>query len=119
MIIRVKNATGFTARSETGAMDYEIGRDESVSTAVVRGVSAVVGRESDSMPPLGRVLDPDALDVLFDPRRDGKPRVGGRLSFIFCHCRVTVDDGEYLTIRLLDHLERATDDGESSRRHLR
>lgn len=100
-------------------MDYEIGPDESVSTAVVRAASAVVGRDTDSVPPLARVIDPDALDVLFDPRPDGEPRIGGRLSFVFCHCRVTVDDGEYLTIELLDRLTGATDDGESSGPHVR
>ena len=85
-------------------MEYEIGPGESVSTAVVRAVSAVEGREPRSLRPLSDVLNPDALDVLFESRRDGRARVGGQLSFIYSNCIVTIDNGEYLT---LDHIELA------------
>ncbi|QIO24906.1 HalOD1 output domain-containing protein [Haloarcula sp. JP-L23] len=79
-------------------MEYEIGAGESVSTAVVRAVSAVEGRDSGSLRPLADVLDPDALDTLFGPRHDGSPRLGGRLTFVYSKCWVTVDNGEYLTL---------------------
>lgn len=82
-------------------MESEIGADEPVSVAVVRAVSAVGGREPGSLEPLAGVLDTDALDALFDARHGGEPRTGGRLSFVFSGCRVTVDNGEYLTVRLL------------------
>ena len=84
-------------------MEYEIGADESISEAAVRAVSAMDGREPDTLPPLGGVLDPDALDSLFDACSNGEPRVGGRLSFIYGGCHVTVDNGEYLTVRLLEN----------------
>lgn len=83
-------------------MEYEIERSESVSRAVVRAVSAVDGRKPGSLPPLERVLDPDALDALFDPQSDGAPRIGGRLSFVYSRCRVTLDNGEFLTVQPLD-----------------
>lgn len=92
----------FNRRGPDGSMDYEIGVNESVSGAVVRAVSAVDGREPRSVPPLSRVLDPDALDALFDARSDGTPRIGGRLSFVYGNCRVSVDNGEYLSIRPLE-----------------
>jgi hypothetical protein len=79
-------------------MEYEIGAGESVSTAVVRAVSAVEGRAPRSLRPLGEVLDTEAVDALFDPRDDGTPRPGGRLTFVYGQCRVTVDNGEYLTL---------------------
>ena len=79
-------------------MEYEIERTESVSTAVVCAVSAVEGREPCSLQPLAYVLDPDALDAIFESRWDGQPRTGGRLSFIYSDCRVSVDNGEYLTV---------------------
>lgn len=79
-------------------MEYEIGTDESVSTAVVRAVSAVEGRAPRLLRPLAEVLDPDALDTLFGSRGDGISRAGGRLTFVYSKCRVTVDNGEYLTI---------------------
>lgn len=83
-------------------MEYQIGADESTSTAVVRAVSAVEGREPRSIRPLAEVLDPDALDALFDSRGDGTPRPGGRLTFVYSNCWVTVDNGEYLTLHPVD-----------------
>lgn len=83
-------------------MEYDIGTDEPVSTAVVRAVSAVEGREPGSLRPLAEVLDSDALDTLFGPRGDGTPRPGGRLTFVYSNCRVTVDNGEYLTLHPVD-----------------
>lgn len=83
-------------------MEYEIGSNESVSTAVVRAVSAVEGRDPSMLPPLADILDPDALDTLFTPRFNGTARTGGRLSFIYSTCSITVDNGEYLTIQLLE-----------------
>ena len=93
-------------------MEYEIEPTESVSTAVVRAVSAVEGREPGSIGPLADVLDPDALDALFESRDTDQPRIGGRLSFVFSGCRVTVENGEYLTIEPLAGFPvyRATED---------
>lgn len=89
-------------------MEYEIGIDEPVSAAVVRAVSAVEGREPDTLQPLGAILDPDALDALFAPQFDGTARTGGRVSFVYSTCRVTVDNGEYLTVDRLDTHPRET-----------
>lgn len=95
-------------------MEYEIGTAEPVSTAVVRAVSAVEGREPRFLRPLSDVLDPDALDALFAPRGNGIPRSGGRISFVYSNCRVTIDNGEYLTLQLLDsHLDGASEQGSS------
>lgn len=91
-------------------MEYEIGPTEAVSTAVVRAVSAVDGRTPGSLPPLARVLDPEALDALFEPQSDGEPRPGGHLYFIYLQCRVTVDNGEYLTVQPLANHPRTTGD---------
>ncbi|WP_338739199.1 HalOD1 output domain-containing protein [Haloplanus salilacus] len=79
-------------------MEYDIASDESVSTAVVRAVSAARGREQCTLPPLSDVLDPDALNALFADRADGTGRAGGHLDFVYAACRVTVDNGEYLTL---------------------
>jgi len=83
-------------------VEYEIGTDETVSTAVVRAVGAVEGRNPQSLRPLTNVLDTEALDALFACRGDGAARIGGRLSFVYSACRLTVDNGEYLTVQLLD-----------------
>jgi len=103
LIIRVKYDSCFTALALSSRVEYDIGVDESVSRAVVRSVSAVEGQEPLSLPPLATVLDTDALDVLFEPRYDGTSRSGGRLSFIYSNCKVTVDNGEYITLKLLEN----------------
>ena len=82
-------------------MEYEIPTGEPVSTAVVRAVAALEDREPDSLRPLADVLDPEALDALFETKPDGKPRAGGHLSFVYSTCRVTVDNGEYLSVQPL------------------
>jgi hypothetical protein len=84
-------------------MEYEVARDESVTTAVVRAVSSAVGLEPRALPPLAHVVDPDALNALCGSRAGGEPRRGGRFSFLYSYCRVTVDNGEYLTIELLEN----------------
>ncbi|EJN57472.1 HalOD1 output domain-containing protein [Halogranum rubrum] len=79
-------------------MEYEIGASESVSTAVVCAVSAVEGVDQRSLRPLTEIIDPDALNVLFGSRGDGTSRPGGRLTFVYSKCCVTVENGEYLTL---------------------
>ena len=98
----VKNVGAFCRVARIRPVEYEIRPGESVSTAVVRAVSAVEGREPCSLRPLADVIDPTALDSLFDPRYDGTPRTGGRLSFVYNDCCITIDNGEYLTLQLLE-----------------
>lgn len=80
-------------------MEYELDADERLSTAVVRAVSAVEDRKPLDLPPLAGVLDPDALDMLFGINGIGKPKSGGRISFIYSQTRVTIENGEYLSIQ--------------------
>jgi hypothetical protein len=98
-------------------VEYEIAPNESVSTAVVRAVSAIEGREPRSLRPLSDVLDPDALDALFEPKSNGQPRIGGQLSFIYSNCVVTIDNGEYLFLDLLDTVRYDRQERKSSHRH--
>lgn len=108
LINRVKFFGTFDRLARIRTVEYEIGPEESVSTAVVRAVSAVEGREPCSLRPLADVVDRTALDTLFDPRYDGTPRTGGRLSFVYNDCYITIDNGEYLTLQLLE--DRFCDD---------
>lgn len=80
-------------------MEYDIGASEEVSTAVIRAVSAIEGAKPESLRPLTEVIDPGAVNMLFDTQGDGMPRVGARLSFVYSECEVTIDNGEYLTVR--------------------
>lgn len=94
-------------------MEYDIEASEEVSTAVIRAVSAVEGVKPESLRPLTEVIDPGAVNMLFDTQGDGTPRVGGRLSFVYSECEVTIDNGEYLTLRPID--PEAPDSGDSER----
>ena len=82
-------------------MEHEIESDEAVSDAVVLAVSAIQGRDPISLPPLGEVVDPDSLDRIFDSQLDGMSRTGGRVSFTYADCYVTIDNGEYLSIDVI------------------
>lgn len=89
-------------------MDYEIEGSESLTEAVVRAASAVNGCPPGALQPLGKVLDPDALDMIFDGRGDDNPRRGGRISFIYSDCRITIDNGEYLTVHPITDVFRSS-----------
>ncbi|SDJ37374.1 HalOD1 output domain-containing protein [Natronorubrum texcoconense] len=69
-----------------------------LSTTVAHALSDCLGVDvTDSRLSLYDSVDPDALDALFRPRHDGRPRHGGTLSFSVRDHSVTVDsDGEIL-----------------------
>lgn len=100
-----ENQTRLYVRVSGRDVDHEIASDESVSMAVVRVVSALEDRDPVTLPPLSTVLDPDALDALFQSTSDGKQRIGGHVSFIYSECEITVDHGEYLIAEPLSPLE--------------
>lgn len=85
-------------------MNYEVGADESVSTAVVCAVSDAdpAGRAPRSLPPLTNALDPAALDALFAAKPDGSSRRGGHIAFVYDDYRVTVENGEFITVRPIE-----------------
>lgn len=69
-------------------MPREIGPDETVTTAIVRAVAERTGRDPMALACLGGVVDPDALEGLFD----GPPGNGVEsLTLVYEGRRVTVD----------------------------
>ncbi|MXV61694.1 hypothetical protein GS429_06370 [Natronorubrum sp. JWXQ-INN-674] len=69
-----------------------------LSTTVAHALADCLGTDvTDSRISLYDAVDPDALDQLFRPRHDGRPRSGGSLSFAIHEHYVTVkSDGEIL-----------------------
>jgi hypothetical protein len=105
----IPGSFGRTALEETRGpgirtVEYDIEATEPVSTAIVRAVSAVEGRPRRYMPPLSNVVDPEALDELFEARSDGSPRTGGRLSIVYGSCRVILESDEYLRLTPLENV---------------
>lgn len=68
---------GDTYRVEFG------GDTEEPSTAVVKAVAAIAGRKQDELDPLYYVVDPDALDALFQPTVRGSHRGDVAVAFTY------------------------------------
>jgi len=110
----VKDLHGFVRTASIRTIEHRIGEEELTSDSVVRAVSAVQGLNPSSNEPLAGVVETDALDAVFSDRRDGTPRTGGHLSFIYGGCRVTVDNGEYLTVEAVERLRGSGPTGSGS-----
>lgn len=87
--------------------DRERKRDSSSRTRPTKAIVEAVAAAEDVPPeevvpptyePLHDVVDPQALDALFAPKRNGTPRVGGRVSFEFCGYEVTVHEDGSITL---------------------
>lgn len=65
--------------------------DTAVSTDVVTSIAATTGKSMEALPPLYSVVDPDALDSLFDADRQNA--MGVRVRFSFAGCTVEIDEG--------------------------
>lgn len=81
-------------------------RGESLSENVIEAVAETTGEDAMDMRPLYEVVDPDALDTLFDATPDGTQRADdGHVSFRFNGCDVTVyADGQ---VEVSKHANRA------------
>ena len=95
----------YDANSETYRFDNERAK-EPVSVAVVRAVSAVVETPIADLDPLYEAINPDALNLLYEPRHDGAlRRGGGKTSFTFNGCDVTVHAHGEVEVELLSSPE--------------
>lgn len=73
---------------------YETSPSQPLSAGVVAAVAAATDLDptDDELAPLATVIDPDALDALFDPVGGDASRADGRVSFRYHDHEVTVDD---------------------------
>lgn len=98
------NPSHATPQSTTAIADestiYRTSRqpDRSATVAVVRAVAEAEDVTPGELPVLSNVIDPEALDGVFDGQRIG--RAGIRLSFDYCGYVVTVtEDAVTLGVR--------------------
>lgn len=71
--------------------------DQPISIAVLEAVAAREGTAVTDLPPLGTVVDLDALENVFESRFDG--RIGqGYVSFEYCDYTVVVHSDGDVTI---------------------
>lgn len=74
---------------------YRLDPDESVTDGVIEAVSEVSDHDPTSLDPLYSVVDPDALDALFDSGYSGNPQV----EFQYDGCKVEVISDPNIEIR--------------------
>lgn len=79
-------------------MEYQIESDETIPGAILEATRLYDQCDSVAGQSLFEVVDPDALDALFEPVDNEAPRSLGHVSFVYKGCRVTVEHGEYLRI---------------------
>ena len=72
----------------------------SVCETVVSAVAELLEKDQLDVEPLNSVVDPDALDALFEVRMSGEGRDGGegRVSFTLDGCGVTVYGDEQVVV---------------------
>ena len=74
-------------------------RTNRASIEVVEAVAAAAGVQPDELDrPLADVIDPDALDQLFDPSLEGAGRAGTTVTFDYAGYTVTVRSGESVVV---------------------
>lgn len=78
---------------------YSLGKDEFLSTAIVRATSAVTGRSVRELPPLEDVVPADAVDALYESLRTRGAVHGRVLSVSYCGVTVEVDGDETLHLQ--------------------
>ncbi|WP_458185033.1 DUF7504 family protein [Haladaptatus sp. NG-WS-4] len=94
------NEDGPPDEHDVHRVQHDLSSAQSLSTTVTVAVADVAGVEPADIPEqLYDVVDPEALDKLFKPRDDGKPRRGGRLSFSLYGHHVTVRGDGTITIQ--------------------
>ncbi|WP_227380251.1 HalOD1 output domain-containing protein [Haladaptatus halobius] len=91
-----EDRVGYDPETETYYAQYDIENVDELTTSITRSVSAVTGDPPQEFGPLYDVIDPDALEDLFDKFRRNAPDHGGvYVTFKFASCEIAVSwDGE-------------------------
>lgn len=85
--------------SDATVLQYNWRSDRSLVPLIVDAVAANSGEQAViEAPPLHDVIDPDALDSLFTPTRDGADRDGGVVSFDWADHRITLNASGVATV---------------------
>ena len=76
----------------------QIAQNTSPSEAVIEAVADAEGVEPTDLQPLYDVLDPDALDALFQPRSHGGRSSRGQIAFEYHGYEIHVDEDGQVTL---------------------
>lgn len=88
--------------TKTFTLEHDWQRDEPISTVIVKIIASLEDVAPTHLEPLHDYVDPDALDRLVAPKRDGTPRTGAFASFRFEGYDVTVSGDGQISLYELD-----------------
>jgi len=88
----------YDPQTDTYRAEWDPASEEDLGTRVVVAIAEVANLEHTELTPLNDVIDPDALNALFAPRKDGVERPGGRVQFSLSGHEVTVDSSGRIVI---------------------
>ena len=84
-----RSSLKYDAATDTYRVEYSDGTDPP-SSVVVESIASITDRDRFDLDPLYQVVDPDALDALFEPRVDGCHRGEGEVTFAYHGYEVAV-----------------------------
>lgn len=80
------------ATGDDSPISVSIDEYQSVSLAVVIGVSDLLGVDPCSLPPITQSINTDALDALYaDPSLESDEEMWPRIVFEYCNNEITID----------------------------
>jgi len=85
-----RDRTGYDPVTDTYHYQYDWESPGGLSSAVITAVATVADTEPTELESLHDCVDPDALNALFRPISEERPRSCGRLSFTLDEYDVTV-----------------------------
>lgn len=91
---------------DDGARAYKVDpatvREQGVSVSVILAVARVSGTDPNEQKPLDTVIDPDALDSLFDRTHESTGGTTDCIPFTYAGFRITVYRDDEVSLQLRD-----------------
>ena len=87
---RNRDRTEYDLMTDTYRHQYDWDSPEQLSSAIIAAVATVADTEPTELEPLYDCVDPDALNALFRPLSEDRPRSHGYLSFSLGEYEVAV-----------------------------
>ena len=94
-----KESSGPQNNTYSDIFQYSLTPDESVSLAIPRAVAAVIGVRPTDLDPLATVIDPDALECLFNLQKKASVQGVTELTFHYNDCEIIINNTGQILIK--------------------
>lgn len=84
--------------TDTYRAEWDPATEDDLGTRVVVAIAEISDLDHTDLTPLNEVIDPDALNAIFAPRKDGVDRAGGRVQFSLSGHEVTVESSGRIVV---------------------